>query len=196
MKHFTIDSTNIITVHASRRAAKETGNPAFSNEVQFADAIGPDNKRLVEIWNSLPGIKAVTKFANRKAATARIWGAIQQLGAPAVEPGLEHSAQRPVVDSTWRLVQHSHQRQWRCMEEHRWPQKRGRDTVEHHQLGACLAHAFKDGGRIDHCQRKGPIGEGNEVHTRHVLRCELGQTPVKQIATRQSTRIAECYEGG
>ena len=72
MRHFSIDSDNNITVHASRKAAKETGNPAFSNEVQLADAIGPDNKRLVEIFNSLPGVKAVTKFANRKAATERI----------------------------------------------------------------------------------------------------------------------------
>jgi hypothetical protein len=29
----------------------------------------PDNKRLVEIWNRLSGVKPVTKFANRKAAT-------------------------------------------------------------------------------------------------------------------------------
>src|ERR1017187_8048526 len=83
MKHFTIDSDNNITVHASRKAAKETGSPMFLNEVQFADAIGPDNKRLVAIFNSLPGVKAVTKFANRKAATGRIWEAIQDLGEPA-----------------------------------------------------------------------------------------------------------------
>jgi Protein of unknown function (DUF3489) len=48
--------------------------------------IGPDNKRLVEIWNSLTGVKPVTKFANRKVATERIWKAIQGLGeAPATE---------------------------------------------------------------------------------------------------------------
>jgi len=92
MKHFTIDSDNNITVHASRKAAKETGSPVFSNEVQFADAIGPDNKRLLEIWNSLPGVKPVTKFANRKAATARIWEAIQQLGVPvSSEPAPEQA---------------------------------------------------------------------------------------------------------
>jgi hypothetical protein len=83
MRHFSIDSDNKITIHVSRKAAKETGSPVFSNEVQFADAIGPDNKRLLEIWNGLPGVKPVTKFANRKAATERIWKAIQQLEAPA-----------------------------------------------------------------------------------------------------------------
>jgi hypothetical protein len=91
MKTFTIDAENNITIHASRRAARDTGAGVFATEEQFADLIGPDNQRLLEIWNSLPGVKPVTKFANRKAATARIWGAIQQLGAPAAEPGLEHA---------------------------------------------------------------------------------------------------------
>ena len=91
MKHFTIDAENNITIHASKKAARETGAGVFANEVQLADLIGPDNKRLVEIWNSLPGVKPVSKFANRKVASERIWKAIQNLGeaqaaAPAVEP--------------------------------------------------------------------------------------------------------------
>ena len=80
MKTFTIDTDNNITVHASRKAAKETSLGVFGTEEQFADLIGPDSKRLVEIWNSLPGVKPVTKFANRKMATERIWEAIQMLG--------------------------------------------------------------------------------------------------------------------
>jgi Protein of unknown function (DUF3489) len=91
MKHFTIDAENNITVHSSRTAARVTAAGVFANEVQFADLIGPDPKRLVEIWNSLPGVKPVTKFTNRKVATERIWRAIQGLGersaaAPASEP--------------------------------------------------------------------------------------------------------------
>ena len=82
MKHFTIDNENNITVHANRQAARDTGAGVFSTEVQFADLIGPDNKRLLEIWNSLPGVKPVTKFANRKAATERIWKAIRNFGGP------------------------------------------------------------------------------------------------------------------
>jgi hypothetical protein len=90
MKHFTIDAENNITVHASRNAARDTGAGVFANEVQFADLIGPNPKRLIEIWNSLPGVKPVTKFTNRKLATERIWRAIQNLGelttaAPAAE---------------------------------------------------------------------------------------------------------------
>src|ERR1022692_4318289 len=91
MKHFTIAAENNITVHASPKAALDTGAAAFATEEQFADLIGPDNKRLVEIWNSLPGVKPVTKFTNRKVATERIWKAIQGLGerasaAPGSEP--------------------------------------------------------------------------------------------------------------
>jgi hypothetical protein len=94
MKTFTIDTDNNITVHASRKAARETGAGVFASEEQFAELIGPDNKRLVEIWNSLAGVKPVTKFANRKAATERIWKALQSLGeqaaaAPAAEPQVE-----------------------------------------------------------------------------------------------------------
>ena len=88
MKHFTIDAENNITVHASRKAARETDAGVFATEEQFADLIGPDNKRLIEIWNSLPGVKPVTKFTSRKTATERIWKAIQSLGetAPSSTP--------------------------------------------------------------------------------------------------------------
>ena len=88
MKHFTIDKDNNITLHASRKAARETNLGVFSTEEQFADTIGNDNQRLLDIFNSLPGVKPVTKFANRKTATERIWKAIQSLGGvtPAPEP--------------------------------------------------------------------------------------------------------------
>ena len=35
MKTFTIDADKNITVHASRKAAKETGLPSFATEEQF-----------------------------------------------------------------------------------------------------------------------------------------------------------------
>src|SRR5258707_12158729 len=86
MKTFTIDADNNITVHPSRKAARETGAGVFATEEQLADLIGPDNKRLVEIWNGLTGVKPVTKFANRKSATERIWKALQTLGEQAAAP--------------------------------------------------------------------------------------------------------------
>src|SRR6185369_3326497 len=86
MKTFTIDADNNITVHSSRRVARETGAGVFATEEQFAELIGPDNKRLVEIWNGIPGVKPVAKFANRKAATERIWKALQSLGEQGAAP--------------------------------------------------------------------------------------------------------------
>jgi hypothetical protein len=81
MKHFTIDSDNNITIHASRKEARaQVAELAFSTEEQFADAIGNDSKRLIEIWNGLPGVTPVKKFTNRKIAAERIWKAIQHLG--------------------------------------------------------------------------------------------------------------------
>ena len=93
MKHFTIDNENNITLHASRKVAQETGAGVFSTEEQFADLIGNDNKRLLDIWNSLPGVKPVTKFTNRKIATERIWRAIQNLGGTTIaEPAQQDTA--------------------------------------------------------------------------------------------------------
>jgi hypothetical protein len=88
MKAFTIDSdSNNITVHdslaAARTSSAETGAGVFSNEVEFADLIGPDSKRLVKIWNSLTGVTPVTKFKDRKTATERIWREIHKLAEPA-----------------------------------------------------------------------------------------------------------------
>jgi hypothetical protein len=37
--------------------------------------------RLVEIWNSLPGVEPVQRFTSRLAAVTRIWKAIQHLQA-------------------------------------------------------------------------------------------------------------------
>jgi sulfite reductase alpha subunit-like flavoprotein len=99
MKTFTIDAeNNNITVHSSKKAAKETGVPVFASEAEFAELIGTDNKRLVAIWNSIPGVTPVTKFANRKAATQRIWTAIQSLGESAAAPAQQ--AEAPVTTTS------------------------------------------------------------------------------------------------
>ena len=108
MKAFTIDTDNNITVYASRKAARETGLGVFASEEQLAELIGADNKRLVEIWNSLPGVKAVTKFANRKVAAERIWKAIQSLGetsTPAAEPGANDATEVDAIPAEFTVVE-------------------------------------------------------------------------------------------
>jgi Protein of unknown function (DUF3489) len=113
MKTFTIDAENNITIHASRKVAKETGLAVFASEEQFAEVIGTDNKRVMDIWNSLAGVKPVTKFANRTIGIQRIWKAIQNLGviapnAESSEPaagvssepaGNEHAEEQPSAES-------------------------------------------------------------------------------------------------
>ena len=73
----------------------------FASKVEFADLIGADNKRLVEIWNSLPGVKALTKFTSRKVATERIWKAIQGLGAATHHASAAQAAINPAATSAY-----------------------------------------------------------------------------------------------
>jgi hypothetical protein len=54
---------------------------------------------MVEIWNSLAGVTPVTKFANRKVGTERIWRAIQSLGEVAAAPVPEAPADAPEVET-------------------------------------------------------------------------------------------------
>jgi hypothetical protein len=103
MKYFTIDSQNDITVHASRKEARETNAAVFSTEEQLADVIGNDNQRLIDIFNGLPGVTPVKKFTNRKIATERIWKAIQSLGgsvAPESVPTPEAAAAKSDASPT------------------------------------------------------------------------------------------------
>ena len=99
MKTFTIDGENNITVHGSKKAAKETGLPSFASAEEFAEIIGTNSGRLVEIFNSLPGINTVTKFANRKAGAQRIWNAIQTLGESAPAASAETATEAEAAEA-------------------------------------------------------------------------------------------------
>jgi uncharacterized protein DUF3489 len=88
MTTFTIDSENNIMAFRSAKEAKNNG-PAdpFRNPKQLGRlAENWPGSRLVEIWNSLPGQKPVTKFTSRRAAVTRIWKAIQSLAPDNVAP--------------------------------------------------------------------------------------------------------------
>ncbi len=83
MNTFTIDSDNNITVHATRKAARQTGTGVFDTAENLAELIGTDTRRLVAIWNSLTGVTPVKKFTSRAVAARRIFAEIQKLVAPA-----------------------------------------------------------------------------------------------------------------
>jgi Protein of unknown function (DUF3489) len=86
MPAFTIDTENNITVFASRKEIEGSGaeTETFSNLEELTALSGKwPGARLVEIWNSLPGVESVERFTSRQAALTRIWKTIQHL-QPAV----------------------------------------------------------------------------------------------------------------
>src|SRR6266516_7785904 len=56
----------------------DAGGGSFASERELQElACAWPMKRLVEIWNRLPGVEPVTRFTDRKTAMARIWRALQ-----------------------------------------------------------------------------------------------------------------------
>jgi hypothetical protein len=82
MLTFTIENeSDNITAHATAQEAEAVPNAErFRNEAGLAKlAADWSAARLVEIYNSLPGVSPVKKFTDRKTAVSRIWKAIQSL---------------------------------------------------------------------------------------------------------------------
>src|SRR5580658_2453307 len=92
MKIFTIENdSNNITLHASVQEAEAVANAErFRNEAGLSKlAADWPASRLVEIWNSLPGVTPLKKFKDRQTAVSRIWRVLETLGqtaAVATEP--------------------------------------------------------------------------------------------------------------
>ena len=87
MTTFTIDTDNNITAFPTpdlAAGAVGAGAQLFGSQQELAElgASWPA-ERLVEIWNSLPGVKPLKGFKSAKAAISRIWARIQHLGQPA-----------------------------------------------------------------------------------------------------------------
>ncbi len=101
MTIFTIDCDNNITAFASPQEAKAAniaGAEYFSSEEELAQlaaswspegARGRGSSKLMELWNSLPGVTPVKKFTDRKTALARIWKAAQALTPPVAPQGAQ-----------------------------------------------------------------------------------------------------------
>ena len=82
MTTFMIDNKNNITVVASSQQIEESGEgtDVFGSQQELAALAAKwRGARLVEIWNSLPGVEPVERFTSRQVATTRIWKAIQHL---------------------------------------------------------------------------------------------------------------------
>jgi hypothetical protein len=92
MLTFTITTDNNITVFPAREEAEASSSGEteyFSSEKEFGRLASHwPMPRLVEIWNSLPGVVPAKRFTDRKKAVARIWKTVQQLkpATPAQTP--------------------------------------------------------------------------------------------------------------
>jgi hypothetical protein len=96
MKNFTIENeTNNITVHGSAKEADAVPNSErFGTEAALGKlAANWPAARLVEVYNSLPGVTEVKKFKDRATAVSRIWKAIQTLGQAEATPLTEQPAE-------------------------------------------------------------------------------------------------------
>jgi hypothetical protein len=99
MKSFSIDRENNITAFTRRKHAEAGNGDTFRSETELNElAAAWPASRLVEIWNSVPGLVPVKKFTNRKTAVLRIWKAIQSLdGGAAAHAANPRSDERPTT---------------------------------------------------------------------------------------------------
>jgi hypothetical protein len=79
MTTYTIDKENGFTAFASaKEATSKLDAERFSNTKELARLAEKwPAPRLVEVWNTFPGVTPVKKFTSRKTAVRRIWAAIQ-----------------------------------------------------------------------------------------------------------------------
>jgi Protein of unknown function (DUF3489) len=75
---FHLTSEGDIRAINEQHAGEVEGGSIFASEQELQKlATEWPMKRLVAIWNHLPGVQPVTRFTDRKTAIARIWRAIQ-----------------------------------------------------------------------------------------------------------------------
>ena len=74
-------------------AGYEQVEGAFATADEFAELVADwPLRRLVEVWNKLPGVRPLSRFENRGVAVQRIWRALHREHQPA--PALRAARQR------------------------------------------------------------------------------------------------------
>lgn len=80
MKTFTLTPDLKVTAYSSHSAAVDTGDGTFRSADELDSLLQTVAIKPVELWNSLPGVKPVNKFMDRKTGIGRIWKQLQSLG--------------------------------------------------------------------------------------------------------------------
>ena len=105
MNTYTIDDAN--RVHLVHDASPHEG-AAFATAGGLEQLVaGWPLRRLVDIWNGLPGVRPVARFENRKVAVQRIWHSLQLRGSSSPQPQQQAPAtkrKRQVRESKLHLV--------------------------------------------------------------------------------------------
>jgi hypothetical protein len=111
MAIFTIDQDNNITAFASAKKAESNPESECFRSAKELDKVARKwpASRLIEIWNSLPGVTPVRKFTSRRVGIDRIWKGIQNLApedgaqAPSVATKRVRAARATTPDSKARV---------------------------------------------------------------------------------------------
>jgi hypothetical protein len=78
MLFYVTPEDHIRTSDEQRRTETDNGGSSFAREQQLQELASQwPMKRLVEIWNRLPGVEPVARFTDRKTAIGRIWRELQ-----------------------------------------------------------------------------------------------------------------------
>ena len=108
MATFTIDSENNITGYASGEAVPDNASERFTTESELAQLAAQwPAARLIEVWNSIPGLAPVRKFTSRKTAVARIWKAAQSLVSRQNAPDVAKKAAKSSKRATPKAKAHT-----------------------------------------------------------------------------------------
>ena len=75
------------TSDEQRRTETDGDFSSFASEEELQNLAGEwPMKRLVEIWNRLPGVESVARFSDRRTALRRIWRALQPQAEKGAKP--------------------------------------------------------------------------------------------------------------
>src|SRR6516165_5716762 len=98
MRIYIIGNDGITLCHEAPATVNEGEIAVASNdELQAAPLSG---KRLLALWNALPGVEKRRKVGDRAALIDQLWSAIEALPEPEAQSAAKHASKQDAVTST------------------------------------------------------------------------------------------------
>ena len=102
-KMFVIEADNSITGHPATEVPE--GAIVFTNEAELAAVCANwPSQKLVGIWNRLPGVTTLKKFASRQTAVRRIWAAVGEPNHNLVQAREGKNSPKPAESKRYRII--------------------------------------------------------------------------------------------